>query len=278
MSWPELGYHLGSFPSAACRSALPLTAGRHASSNARNKSCLYILLNVTSAISDPWRRLQPSAVVTDEDCAACDFNRPGKTCLRKMEWVWRGETYAASTSEYYSIKNQLQARQTGSVHKGLVSNLEQHHDRYGQQADNLTRQQSLFWTQLAADSCKLSLLLSYCLGSSDAQCSSYAVNSADPEKAEVSMNILTGHTAAKRTPVCRAALQSEMFPPAVEGGVPRSYVDMPIDERSKLLKERLKKYCQKARLHPPHRSHDKPYLTGCRWHSRSSNCLHACAF
>ncbi len=55
------------------------------------------------------RRLQPSAVVTDEDCAACDFNRPGKTCLRKMEWVWRGETYAASTSEYYSIKNQLQA-------------------------------------------------------------------------------------------------------------------------------------------------------------------------
>ena len=54
------------------------------------------------------RRLQPSAVVTDEDCAACDFNRPGKTCLRKMEWVWRGETYAASSNEYYSIKNQLQ--------------------------------------------------------------------------------------------------------------------------------------------------------------------------
>lgn len=54
------------------------------------------------------RRLQPSAVVTDEDCAACDFNRPGKTCLRRMEWVWRGETYAASSNEYYSIKNQLQ--------------------------------------------------------------------------------------------------------------------------------------------------------------------------
>lgn len=32
-------------------------------------------------------RLQPSAIVTDEDCAACDFNRPGKTCLRQMEWV-----------------------------------------------------------------------------------------------------------------------------------------------------------------------------------------------
>lgn len=32
-------------------------------------------------------RLQPSAIVTEEDCAACDFNKPGKTCLRPMEWV-----------------------------------------------------------------------------------------------------------------------------------------------------------------------------------------------
>ena len=40
-------------------------------------------------------RLQPPAIVTDEDCAACDFNKPGKTCLRQMSWVraWgRGET------------------------------------------------------------------------------------------------------------------------------------------------------------------------------------------
>ena len=43
-------------------------------------------------------RLQPSAVVTDEVCAACDFNRPGKTCLRPLEWTWRGETYAATMS------------------------------------------------------------------------------------------------------------------------------------------------------------------------------------
>ena len=32
-------------------------------------------------------RLQPSAIVTDEDCAACDFNKSGKNCLRKMNWV-----------------------------------------------------------------------------------------------------------------------------------------------------------------------------------------------
>lgn len=32
-------------------------------------------------------RLQPTAIVTDHDCAACCFNKPNKTCLRKMEWV-----------------------------------------------------------------------------------------------------------------------------------------------------------------------------------------------
>lgn len=63
-------------------------------------------------------RLQPSAVVTDEDCAACDFNRPGKTCLRKMEWVWRGETYAATSSEYFSLKNQLQVKIAVRTHTG----------------------------------------------------------------------------------------------------------------------------------------------------------------
>lgn len=54
-------------------------------------------------------RLQPSAIVTDEDCAACDFNVPGKTCLRRMEWVWRGVTHAATRSEYLALKAQLQA-------------------------------------------------------------------------------------------------------------------------------------------------------------------------
>jgi len=39
--------------------------------------------------------LQPPSIVTDEICTACDFNRPGKTCLRKLEWVWRGATFAA---------------------------------------------------------------------------------------------------------------------------------------------------------------------------------------
>lgn len=54
-------------------------------------------------------RLQPAAVVTEDVCAGCDFNRPGKTCLREMEWVWRGEHYTASSSDYSAIKAQLEA-------------------------------------------------------------------------------------------------------------------------------------------------------------------------
>jgi DNA polymerase elongation subunit (family B) len=53
-------------------------------------------------------RLQPSAVVTDADCAACAFNVPGKRCLREMEWVWRGETYMVNASEYALLRSQLE--------------------------------------------------------------------------------------------------------------------------------------------------------------------------
>ncbi|XP_023756876.1 DNA polymerase epsilon catalytic subunit A [Lactuca sativa] len=54
-------------------------------------------------------RLQPPSIVTDEVCTACDFNRPGKTCLRKLEWKWRGETYTAKRSDYYHLKRQIES-------------------------------------------------------------------------------------------------------------------------------------------------------------------------
>lgn len=55
-------------------------------------------------------RLQPSAIVTDAQCAACDYNRPDKQCLRPMEWVWRGETYMLKQSEYSLLRGQLEVR------------------------------------------------------------------------------------------------------------------------------------------------------------------------
>eukprot|EP01018_Ginkgo_biloba_P017404 Gb_06608 [translate_table: standard] len=66
-------------------------------------------------------RLQPPSIVTDDVCAACDFNRPGKTCLRHLEWVWRGEAYMAKRSEYYHLKNQIESEQVVTAEGHLPS-------------------------------------------------------------------------------------------------------------------------------------------------------------
>lgn len=53
-------------------------------------------------------RLQPDSMKSEEDCARCDFNRPGKTCDRRLPWAWRGEFYPAESNEYEMIKRTLQ--------------------------------------------------------------------------------------------------------------------------------------------------------------------------
>ncbi|TBU48980.1 hypothetical protein BD309DRAFT_883522 [Dichomitus squalens] len=52
-------------------------------------------------------RLQPDSVVDEATCAVCDFNRPGKTCDRRMTWAWRGEYFPARRDEYNMIKHAL---------------------------------------------------------------------------------------------------------------------------------------------------------------------------
>lgn len=53
-------------------------------------------------------RLQPYAVVNEEICAACDFNRPEAACQRKMKWMWRGEFMPATRNEFQRIQQQLE--------------------------------------------------------------------------------------------------------------------------------------------------------------------------
>jgi len=53
-------------------------------------------------------RLQPSAMVDETVCAACDFNKPGAQCQRRMPWMWRGEVMPAGRSEYHRIQQQLE--------------------------------------------------------------------------------------------------------------------------------------------------------------------------
>ncbi|KAI1344490.1 DNA polymerase epsilon [Xylariaceae sp. FL0016] len=54
-------------------------------------------------------RLQPDSMVQESDCAACDFNRPGKTCDRRMPWAWRGEYLPAKRDEYNMIRHALES-------------------------------------------------------------------------------------------------------------------------------------------------------------------------
>lgn len=49
-------------------------------------------------------RLQPDSMIKESDCAACDFNRPGKTCDRRLPWAWRGEFLPAKRDEYNMIR------------------------------------------------------------------------------------------------------------------------------------------------------------------------------
>ena len=53
-------------------------------------------------------RLQPDSMIQESDCAACDFNRPAKTCDRRMPWSWRGEFLPAKRDEYNMIRHALE--------------------------------------------------------------------------------------------------------------------------------------------------------------------------
>lgn len=63
-------------------------------------------------------RLQPSAMVDEATCAACDFNKPGAKCQRVMNWTWRGDFMPATRNEYQTIKQQLEVEKIPGVNPG----------------------------------------------------------------------------------------------------------------------------------------------------------------
>lgn len=64
-------------------------------------------------------RLQPDSMKTEKDCAACDFNRPGKNCDRRMTWAWRGDYNPAKMDEYHLVKRSLQNESFAPKRPGL---------------------------------------------------------------------------------------------------------------------------------------------------------------
>jgi DNA polymerase epsilon subunit 1 len=76
----------------------------------RNERPLIYHLDVASMYPNimTTNRLQPDSMIKEADCAACDFNRPGKTCDRRMPWAWRGEYLPAKRDEYNMVRNALE--------------------------------------------------------------------------------------------------------------------------------------------------------------------------
>ncbi|RMD43043.1 hypothetical protein DV735_g2091, partial [Chaetothyriales sp. CBS 134920] len=73
----------------------------------RNERPLIYHLDVASMYPNimTTNRLQPDSMISESDCAACDFNRPGKTCDRRMPWAWRGEYLPTKKDEYNMIRH-----------------------------------------------------------------------------------------------------------------------------------------------------------------------------
>ncbi|KAF2685905.1 DUF1744-domain-containing protein [Lentithecium fluviatile CBS 122367] len=76
----------------------------------RNERPLIYHLDVASMYPNimTTNRLQPDSMIKESDCAACDFNRPGKTCDRRMPWAWRGEFLPAKRDEYNMVRHALE--------------------------------------------------------------------------------------------------------------------------------------------------------------------------
>jgi len=53
-------------------------------------------------------RLQPVAIVDEQKCAGCIFNREENNCKRPLNWKWKGELFPLSRSEYENLKNQYE--------------------------------------------------------------------------------------------------------------------------------------------------------------------------
>lgn len=62
-------------------------------------------------------RLQPCAMVDEEICMGCSYNKPDAECKRTMSWEWRGELYPATRGEYQQILQQLEGETFGKPPK-----------------------------------------------------------------------------------------------------------------------------------------------------------------
>ena len=53
-------------------------------------------------------RLQPVAIVNEQTCAGCIFNKEENRCKRNLDWQWKGEMFPLSKREFEQVKGQLE--------------------------------------------------------------------------------------------------------------------------------------------------------------------------
>ena len=89
----------------------------------RNESPFIYHLDVAAMYPNimTTNRLQPDSMIQESDCAACDFNRPGKTCDRRLPWTWRGEFLPAKRDEYNMIRHAISNEKFPGTRKGAPS-------------------------------------------------------------------------------------------------------------------------------------------------------------
>ncbi len=75
-------------------------------------------------------RLQPHAIVTSNDCAACDFNGMSE-CQRNMNWTWRGELYPATRGEAEMIHRRTAAEVLDLKAKAKAALMEKRQENSG---------------------------------------------------------------------------------------------------------------------------------------------------
>ena len=54
-------------------------------------------------------RLQPVAIVNEQICAGCVFNKESNDCKRDLDWEWKGELYPLNKHEFERVKLQLKS-------------------------------------------------------------------------------------------------------------------------------------------------------------------------
>ncbi|KAK4234746.1 hypothetical protein C8A03DRAFT_37446 [Achaetomium macrosporum] len=90
-------------------------------------------------------RLQPDSMISESDCAACDFNRPGKTCDRRLPWAWRGEYLPAKRDEYNMIRHALENEKFPG--KGVNSPMRSWQDLSPDEQATLTKKRLQLYSQ-----------------------------------------------------------------------------------------------------------------------------------